>query len=112
MVPVGHDRDMGLSTAFTDMFGVRHPIALAPMGGSAGGALTAAVSRGGGLGLLGSGTGDPDWLARELLVLAEEVAGRPWGIGFQAWAIDDGTIARALEHRPSAVMLSFGDPGP
>ncbi|MEU6747456.1 nitronate monooxygenase [Spirillospora sp. NPDC046719] len=103
---------MGLSTAFTDMFGVRHPIALAPMGGSAGGALTAAVSRGGGLGLLGSGTGDPDWLARELPVLAEEVAGRPWGIGFQAWAIDDGTIARALEHRPSAVMLSFGDPGP
>jgi nitronate monooxygenase len=103
---------MALSTAFTDMFGVRHPIALAPMGGSAGGALTAAVSRGGGLGLLGSGTGDPDWLARELPVLAEEVAGRPWGIGFQAWAIDDGTIARALEHRPSAVMLSFGDPGP
>ena len=57
---------MALSTAFTDMFGVRHPIASAPMGGSAGGALTAAVSRGGGLGLLGGGNGDSDWLAREL----------------------------------------------
>ncbi|TMR16586.1 hypothetical protein ETD86_24675, partial [Nonomuraea turkmeniaca] len=43
---------MGLSTTFTKLFGVRHPIALAPMGGSAGGALAAAVSRGGGLGLL------------------------------------------------------------
>jgi nitronate monooxygenase len=37
---------MALSTAFTEMFGIRHPIALAPMGGSAGGALAAAVSNG------------------------------------------------------------------
>ncbi|HEU5025626.1 MAG TPA: nitronate monooxygenase [Spirillospora sp.] len=103
---------MGLSTAFTEMFGVAHPVALAPMGGSAGGALAAAVSRGGGLGLLGAGNGDPGWLARELPVLAREGAGRPWGIGFQTWAIDDGAIARALEHGPDAVMLSFGDPGP
>ncbi|ADI03454.1 dioxygenase [Streptomyces bingchenggensis BCW-1] len=103
---------MGLSTAFTELFGVEHPIALAPMGGSAGGALTAAVSRGGGLGLLGSGNGDQDWLARELPVLVDECAGNPWGIGFQTWAIDDGVIARTLEHNPTAVMLSFGDAGP
>ncbi|MFI1338198.1 nitronate monooxygenase [Streptomyces sp. NPDC020845] len=103
---------MGLSTAFTELFGVEHPIALAPMGGSAGGALTAAVSHGGGLGLLGSGNGDQDWLARELPVLVDECAGKPWGIGFQTWAIDDGVIARTLEHNPMAVMLSFGDPSP
>ncbi|GAA2634650.1 hypothetical protein GCM10010399_79160 [Dactylosporangium fulvum] len=48
---------MALSTRFTELFGVRHPIALAPMGGSAGGALAAAVSRGGGFGMLGAGTG-------------------------------------------------------
>lgn len=103
---------MGLSTAFTELFGVEYPIALAPMGGSAGGALTAAVSRGGGLGLLGSGNGDEEWLARELAVLADEGGGKPWGIGFQTWAIDEGVVARALEHGPRAVMLSFGDPGP
>ncbi|MFC9758938.1 nitronate monooxygenase [Streptomyces sp. NPDC056921] len=103
---------MGLSTAFTEMFGVEHPIALAPMGGSAGGALAGAVSRGGGLGLLGSGNGDQDWLARELPVLVDEAAGKPWGIGFQAWAIDVAVVARALEHGPAAVMLSFGDPSP
>ncbi|MGG2464344.1 nitronate monooxygenase [Streptomyces sp. RGM 3693] len=91
---------------------MEHPIALAPMGGSAGGALAAAVSRGGGLGLLGSGNGDQDWLARELPVLAAEGAGKPWGIGFQTWAIDVGTVAGALEHNPAAVMLSFGDPSP
>jgi nitronate monooxygenase len=102
---------MTLSTAFTELFGVRHPIALAPMGGSAGGALASAVSRGGGLGLLGGGDGDPDWLARELPYVTES-AGTPWGIGFLSWAIDAGVVERALEHRPTAVMLSFGDPGP
>lgn len=102
---------VALSTAFTKLFGVQHPIALAPMGGSAGGALTAAVSRGGGLGLLGSGNGDRDWLARELPIVAEG-SGKPWGIGFQTWAIDVDTVERALEHSPRAVMLSFGDPSP
>ncbi|MBA6433027.1 NAD(P)H-dependent flavin oxidoreductase [Streptomyces sp. GMR22] len=102
---------MALSTRFTELFGVQHPIALAPMGGSAGGALAAAVSRGGGLGMLGAGDGDPQWLARELPHLAE-AAGRPWGIGFLTWQIDTAAIERALEHQPRAVMLSFGDPSP
>lgn len=100
---------MALCTAFTELFSVRHPIALAPMGGSAGGALAAAVSNGGGLGLLGGGSGDPGWLARELPIVAAGTD-RPWGVGFQSWAVDVGTVERALQHNPSAVMLSFGDP--
>ncbi|MGW5361202.1 NAD(P)H-dependent flavin oxidoreductase [Actinopolymorpha pittospori] len=99
---------MALSTAFTRLLGLRHPIALAPMGGSAGGALAAAVSVGGGLGLLGAGGGDPDWLARELPIVAR--VGKPWGVGFQTWAIDVAAVERALEHGPRAVMFSFGDP--
>jgi nitronate monooxygenase len=102
---------MALSTRFTQMFGLRHPIALAPMGGSAGGALTAAVSRGGGLGLLGSADGDPEWLAREVPILAAGTD-RPWGIGFLTWTVDVPTVERALTYRPRAVMLSFGDPVP
>jgi nitronate monooxygenase len=102
---------MTLSTALTEMFGIRHPIALAPMGGSAGGALAAAVSNGGGLGLLGGGSGDRDWLSRELTLVAETTS-RPWGVGFQSWAIDPSTLASALQYEPAAVMLSFGDPRP
>jgi len=100
---------MAFFTAFTEFFSLRHPIALAPMGGSAGGALAAAVSNGGGLGLLGGGNGDPGWLARELPIVAEGTD-RPWGVGFQSWAIDLGTVERVLEQNPRAVMLSFGDP--
>jgi nitronate monooxygenase len=102
---------MALSTAFTEMFGLRHPIALAPMGGSAGGALAAAVSNGGGLGLLGGGAGDRDWLGRELPLVAEATT-KPWGIGFQSWAIDPAVVESALRQSPAALMLSFGDPRP
>jgi nitronate monooxygenase len=100
---------MTLSTAFTKLFSLQHPIALAPMGGSAGGALAAAVSNGGGLGLLGGGPGDLDWLARELPIVADGTD-QPWGVGFQSWSIDGGILQRALTHNPRAVMLSFGDP--
>jgi nitronate monooxygenase len=102
---------MALSTAFTGMFGIRHPIVLAPMGGTAGGALASAVSRAGGLGMLGAGDGDPDWLAREVSVLTARTD-RPWGVGFLTWAIDADAVARALAYRPRAVMFSFGDPAP
>ncbi|MFF1925952.1 NAD(P)H-dependent flavin oxidoreductase [Streptomyces sp. NPDC058221] len=102
---------MTLSTEFTRSLGVQHPIMLAPMGGSAGGALAAAVSRGGGLGMLGAGDGNPEWLAREVPLVASGT-GLPWGIGFLTWAVDAERIERALEHRPGVVMLSFGDPGP
>jgi len=102
---------VALRTAFTELFGLRHPVALAPMGGSAGGALTAAVSAAGGLGLLGGGNGDADWLAREL-PLAAGASPAPWGVGFQSWAVSRDTVQRALEYRPDAVMLSFGDHGP
>ncbi|GIJ66721.1 NAD(P)H-dependent flavin oxidoreductase [Virgisporangium ochraceum] len=102
---------MVLRTRFTELLGVRHPIALAPMGGSAGGALAAAVSRGGGLGMVGAGPGDPEWMDREL-PLAAARPDLPWGVGFLAWAAGVDAVRHALEYGPRAVMLSFGDPAP
>ena len=102
---------MALRTAFTELFSLRHPIALAPMGGVSGGALAAAVSNGGGLGLVGGGRADPAWVAREMEIAAERT-GKSWGVGFQTWATGPATVEQALARRPSAIMLSFGDPGP
>jgi nitronate monooxygenase len=102
---------MALHTAFTELLGLEHPIALAPMGGASGGALAAAVANGGGLGIIGAGREDPDWLARELDIVAERTA-KPWGVGFQSWAASRALIDQALASGPSAVMLSFGDPRP
>ena len=102
---------MALRTAFTELFSVQYPIALAPMGGASGGALAAAVSNGGGLGLIGGARAEPEWVAREMEIAAAKT-GRPWGIGFQTWATGPATVEQALARRPSAIMLSFGDPGP
>jgi nitronate monooxygenase len=71
---------VAIRTAFTDLFQIDHPLVLAPMGGVSGGALAAAVSAAGGLGLVGGGYGDRGWLEREL----DTVAGatdKPWGAG-------------------------------
>jgi nitronate monooxygenase len=98
---------MAWATAFSRMFGVRYPVALAPMGGSAGGALAAAVSNAGGLGLLGGGNGHPKWLEPELEILAGGTD-KPWGVGLLSWAVGPATVERVLQSEPAAVMLSFG----
>lgn len=100
-----------LVTTLTKAFGLTHPIVLAPMGGVAGGRLAAAVSNAGGLGLVGGGYGDREWLAHELgLVQAHTKCA--WGAGLITWSIGEGILELVLEHRPRAVMLSFGDPRP
>ncbi|WP_205903964.1 nitronate monooxygenase, partial [Pseudomonas viridiflava] len=68
-----------LNTALTRAFKVQHPVVLAPMGGASGGELAAAVSRAGGLGLVGASYGDPEWMAAQLPHMKEVI--QPWGIG-------------------------------
>lgn len=98
-------------TGLTETFGLQHPIVLAPMGGASGGRLAAAVSNAGGLGLVGGGYGDREWLTRELKIVKAETT-RPWGVGLITWSIGPGILELALAHRPDAFMLSFGDPRP
>ncbi|WP_433655490.1 NAD(P)H-dependent flavin oxidoreductase [Nocardia sp. CA-128927] len=103
---------MPFRTALTEMFALRHPIALAPMGGVAGGELAAAVSNAGGLGLIGAGGGDREWLGPQLAI-AKDKARAPWGVGFLCWALELDRLKWVLdEYQPRAVVLSFGDPSP
>lgn len=98
-------------TRFTDMFGLEHPIASAAMGKIAGGALAAAVANGGGLGLVGAASGERDWLDRELTLVTERTS-RAWGVGFLSWSATVAAVGRALEYRPHALLLAFGDHTP
>lgn len=100
-----------ISTRLTQMFGLRHPIVLAPMGGVSGGHLAAAVSNAGGLGLVGAGYCDPQWMQAELDIVSQETR-KPWGVGVITWTASDKVMALLLGFRPNAVMLSFGDPRP
>ncbi len=55
-----------LHTALTRSWGLRYPLIQAPMAGVSGGALAAAVSAAGGLGMLGAGSTTPaGWIAAE-----------------------------------------------
>jgi nitronate monooxygenase len=54
-----------LRTRLTEKLNITHPVLLAPMGSVSGGRLAGAVSEAGGLGLIGGGYGDRDWLEGE-----------------------------------------------
>lgn len=97
-----------IDTALTRLLGIEHPILLAPMGSAAGGRLAAAVTHAGGLGMVGSGYANADIIRKELA----EAGNARVGIGFILWALEKNPSALevALDARPAAVMLSFGDP--
>src|SRR5882672_1836411 len=101
---------MALRTRLTARFGIEHPILLAPMGSAAGGRLAAAVTAAGGLGLIGGGYGDADWLEREF----SQARNARVGCGFITWSLAKrpALLELVLAHAPAAVMLSFGSPVP
>jgi len=83
------------------------------MGGVAGGALAAAVSGAGGLGMIGVGSaGSADLMGRELSLLG--VTGHPFGIGLLDWALrrDPGLLESALAASPRLISVSFGEEWP
>jgi len=103
---------MRITTRLTKLLGVTHPVMLAPMDVVADARLTAAVSASGGFGILGGGYGDEPWLRRQLDLL--ETLNAPYGVGFITWSMakQRKLLDLALERRPKAIMLSFGDPHP
>src|SRR5215210_4388824 len=99
-----------LTTRLTRALDLRLPVVSAPMAFAAGGALAAAVSRAGGLGLIGGGYGDSAWLEQQFA----SAQGERVGVGFITWSLQrkPSLLSEVLKHRPAAVMLSFGDPRP
>jgi nitronate monooxygenase len=99
-----------LHTPWSRTIGLSTPIVCAPMGGAAGGALATAVSRAGGLGMIGMGSsGSTDRLRAELSVF--DARDRPWGIGLVDWRMrqDTGLLPTAIGAGPTLLSVSFGD---
>jgi len=101
---------MAINNRLTQMLDIEQPILLAPMDIVSGGRLAAAVSQAGGLGLLGGGYGDGEWIDREW----DRAGNARIGCGFITWSLakHPDVLDRALAHEPAAIMLSFGDPRP
>ncbi len=98
---------MRLETRLTKKLGIDHPILLAPMNVIAGGKLAAAVSDAGGLGIIGGGYGDSDWLEQQFSAAGSARV----GCGFITWSMarDPKLLDQALARQPAALMLSFGE---
>jgi nitronate monooxygenase len=106
---------MPISTSLTELLGIQHPILSAPMDLIAGARLTAAVSSAGGFGILGGGYGDKAWLEQETAKLTRLAGGSSaFGVGFITWSLAKRPelLDIALDAKPRAIMLSFGDPRP
>ncbi len=97
-----------MKTRLTALLGIEHPIISAPMAFAGGGRLAAAVTEAGGLGLIGGGYGDPDWLEREFAAARNARI----GCGFITWSLQrrPQLLDLVLGHSPAALMLSFGPP--
>ena len=99
-----------ITTRLTSRFDLDIPIVLAPMSQVSDARLAAAVTRAGGLGLLGGGYGDKAWLEREF----DLATGTRVGCGLITWSLarQPELLDLVLSRRPAAVFLSFGDPAP
>src|SRR5262249_61921418 len=80
------------------------------MGTGAGGTVARAVTEAGGLGIIGFGYGNQERMDQEFRAAGNARV----GCGFITWSLarQPHLLARALEHKPAAVMLSFGDARP
>ncbi|MED7948522.1 NAD(P)H-dependent flavin oxidoreductase [Streptomyces sp. BE303] len=98
-----------ISTKLTELLGIDHPIVSAPMGGVSGGRLAAAVTRAGGLGLVGVSYGDAAFIDEHLPQAAE--GGGVWGAGCVMFTFDErpGLWDKVLGYAPPVIALSFGD---
>ena len=103
-----------ISTTVTKLLGISHPIVLAPMGGVSGGKLAAAVTEAGGLGIIGGGYGNPkagygghDFMEREFRAAGNARV----GVGYITWSLAQFSelLDQALDRKPAAFFISFGD---
>src|SRR6201991_2913139 len=103
---------MPITTPLTERLGIMKPILLAPMATISGARLVMAVGDAGGFGILGGGYGEKAWLEQETAKL--KAARSPFGIGFITWSLarQPELLDIALDAKPRAIMLSFGDPKP
>jgi len=98
-----------ISTKLTELLGIDHPVICAPMGSVAGARLATAVTRAGGLGLVGVSYGDAAFIDEHMARAAQD--GGVWGAGCVMFTFDQrpGLWDKVLGYAPPVVALSFGD---
>ncbi|MDQ2744282.1 MAG: nitronate monooxygenase [Chloroflexota bacterium] len=103
-----------LLTHLTDHLQLSYPIVGAPMAGVAGGRLARAISKAGGLGMIGISSETPLSFIEEESSVARGDDDKRFGLGLMIWAIErrPELLNAAIAAHPFLLSLSFGAPGP
>ncbi len=100
------------TTKVTRQWDLAYPLVCAPMLGVSGGALAAAVSQSGALGMIAVvPASDANWIEAQVKMIPDGV---PYGVGMLAWDIArrPAVLEQVLAHKPYLVSISFGSAQP
>lgn len=102
---------MSFSTRVTELLGIEHPVIQGGMAWTATAELAAAVSNGGGLGVIGAGHMPTDIL-RDEIRRAKSLTDRPFGVNLMLLTPHiDEIVEMVIEERVPAVTTGAGNPG-
>lgn len=102
---------MALRTRLTELLGIEYPIIQGGMAWTATAELAAAVSNGGGLGIIGAGH-MPTEILREQIRTAKQLTDKPFGVNLMLLTPHiDELVAMVLEEGVHAVTTGAGNPG-
>ena len=95
-----------IRTPVCELLDIEHPIALGGMGSASSPAMTAAVSRAGGLGAMGCHYLTPEQV-RERATAARKETNKPFGMNFLLFDVREDSFAEALKFRPAVMQFAW-----
>jgi NAD(P)H-dependent flavin oxidoreductase YrpB (nitropropane dioxygenase family) len=95
-----------IKTAFTELFGIDHPIALAGMAGGTSPELAAAVSNAGGLGVHGVSDVEGAQIPGQVAAIRDKT-NRPFGLNLLVHGADDDQVRAVLDARPAVLSTAW-----
>jgi len=98
-----------IRTSFTQSFGIEHPIAQAPMGGSVTPELICAVCEAGGLGMQGVSWHEPAAMVAEIRAIRGRTE-RPFAVNLALQWDQHDRLARCLDAGAPVISLFWGNP--
>lgn len=100
-----------IQTKLCDLLNIKYPIVQGGMAWVATAELVAAVSEGGGLGVIGAGQAPPEWL-EEQIVKIKRITTKPFGVNVMLMSrYADEVMELVLKERVPVVTTGAGNPG-
>ena len=99
-----------INSSLCEMLGIKYPVFQGGMAWIADGKLAAAVSNGGGLGIIAAGNADAEYVARQIKI-AKELTDKPFGVNIMLLSPYADEVAKLVaEEKVAVVTTGAGNP--